>query len=156
MKRYITSIFAAIFAMVTFSGCLEHDLDDLDTYENANIESFEGVYYRYTTSNVNPGSGENQVRQATLGRRNLQKDVEAGTISVTAYPQTNFPADQLSNLNSTSLVVTLNISTASVIEPIEGSPRLGVPGDWSKPNKYRITAANGTQKDWTVTVTLQK
>lgn len=156
MKNYITALFTAIFAMVTLSGCLEHGFEDLDTYENADITSIQGVYYRYTTSDVNPGSGENKVMQATLSRSNYQKNDEAGTVSVTVSPASNFPADQLANLSSTNLVVVLNISTAAVIEPIEGAPRLGAPGDRSKPNRYRITAADGTKKDWTVTVTLQK
>ncbi|MDE7236705.1 MAG: hypothetical protein K2N66_02660, partial [Paramuribaculum sp.] len=55
---------------------------------------------------------------------------------------------------TSELVVVLNISTAAVIEPLDGAPALGVPGDWSKPNKYQITAANGKKKVWTVTLEL--
>ncbi|WP_410520867.1 DUF5018-related domain-containing protein [Bacteroides cellulosilyticus] len=28
---------------------------------------------------------------------------------------------------------------------------MGKPGDWSKPNKYEITAADGSKKVWTIT-----
>lgn len=142
--------------MVTLSGCLEHGFEDLDVYSGADITAVQAVYYRYKTDNTHAISGEPQVVQVTLSRSNQVIDNEAGTISVTARPASNFPAAQLPNLNSENLVVALTISTAAVITPIDGSPKLGVPADWSKPNRYRVTAANGTTKDWTVTVTLEK
>ncbi|MEG0468180.1 MAG: hypothetical protein RR551_07875, partial [Mucinivorans sp.] len=44
------------------------------------------------------------------------------------------------------------LSTAARIIPLNGSPVLGVPGDWTKPNKYEVTAANGSKSVWTITV----
>ena len=52
-----------------------------------------------------------------------------------------------------SLVGKFNISTAAAIEPVEGSPTLGIPGDFSAPRKYRVTAANGASQVWTVHIT---
>lgn len=45
-----------------------------------------------------------------------------------------------------NVVVSLNISTAAMIQPIDGAAVLGKPGDWSKPNKYEITAADGSKR----------
>lgn len=45
-----------------------------------------------------------------------------------------------------------SISTAARLTPLDGAPKLGVPGDWSKPNKYLVTAASGAQKEWTIEV----
>ena len=57
------------------------------------------------------------------------------------------------NRSADNLVVVVTLSAAAKIEPISGFPRLGIPGDWSKPNEYKVTAANGSTKKWTFTIT---
>lgn len=155
MKKYI-KIALSLVLMVVMSSCLKHGLDDMDSYDGADITSVEGVYYRYTTDKDFPVSGENQVRQVALQMVSPVIDKEAGTVTLTVKPATNFPADQLQNLSADKLVVCLNISVASIIKPVAGSPKLGVPADWSKPNTYIITAGDGTTKEWTITITLEK
>ena len=54
-------------------------------------------------------------------------------------------------LNNIALGVT--VSSAARITPLSGAPAFGQPGDWSKPNKYLVTAADGSQKEWTIQVT---
>lgn len=152
MKRYIYSLFTAIVAMFTLSGCLSHGLDELDTYDGADITGLQGIYYRYIDeSSTNPGSGEHKVCQVTLARA-ISIDKENCLVELLFQEPSNFPADQLPYLSASNLVVVLNISTAATIEPIDGAPRLGVPGDWSKANQYKVTAANGDSKIWTVTM----
>lgn len=155
MKKHIAK-FAILLMLVIHTGCIKSDLDEIDTYSGANISSFEGVYYRYTTDKIINVSGEPEVRQQALKMESPVINAETCTASVTVRPTSNFPADQLDKLTDTNLVVCLNISVASVIKPKAGSVRLGVPADWSKPNSYIITAGDGTTKEWTVTVTLQK
>ena len=150
MKRYIFSLFATLLSVVCLTGCLTHGIDDPDdVYDGADITSLRGVYYRYK----NVVDGETVVRQVTLARA-ASIDSEENTMAIQCQAQASFPADQLPNLTTSELVVVLNISTAAVIEPLDGAPALGVPGDWSKPNKYQITAANGKKKVWTVTLEL--
>lgn len=150
MKRYIFSFLAAVVSMVCLSGCLTHGIDDPDdVYDGADITSLQGVYYRYKVTS----DGETVVRQITLARA-ASIDTEENTMQIQCQAPTNFPEDQLANLKASELVVVLNISTASIIEPLDGSAVLGQPGDWSKPNKYQITAANGKKKVWTVTLEL--
>lgn len=136
--------------MICLSGCLTHGIDEPDdVYSGADITALQGVYYRYkTTSN-----GETIVRQVTLARA-ASIDTEANTMEIQCQAPTNFPTDQLANLKASELVVVLSISTASTIKPLDGAPVLGQPGDWSKPNKYQVTAANGDKKIWTVTLEL--
>lgn len=155
MRKYI-AFFVCVVMMCGFTGCLGHGLDEIDTYDGADITSIEGVYYRYTTDKIMNVSGEPQVKQIALKMVQPVIDAEAGTVEVTVEPTVNFPADELVNLNSNNLVVCLNISVASIIRPLNGSVRLGVPGDWSHPNMYEITAADKTKKQWTVTVNLNK
>ena len=155
MKKYIAYIICLVM-MYGFTGCLSHGLDDIDTYNSADITSIEGVYYRYTTNKIMNVSGESQVKQIALKMSKPTIDTEAGTVEVTVEPTVNFPAEELQKLSANNLVVCLNISVASVIKPTSGSVRLGVPADWSHPNTYEITAADKTKKGWTVTVNLNK
>lgn len=156
MKRYVYTILSAVMVMIALTGCIDHGFDELDTYSNANIESVNGVFYRWKTSSTDPLTGEPLVRQVQLSRVSQEIDADAATCTYTATPATNFPEDQLSSLSISNLVVVLNISTAATITPIQGSPALGVPADWSQPHMYRIKAADGSYKDWTVTIRLQK
>lgn len=155
MKRIILfSIYIVLICGLT--GCLNHGLDDIDTYHGADITSMEGVYYRYTTDKVMNVSGEPQVKQIALKMVKQAIDPQSATVEVTIEPTVNFPSEELKNLSSENLVVCLNISVASIIRPVEGSVKLGIPGDWSHPNVYEITAADKTKKRWTVSVNLNK
>lgn len=155
MKKYINIALTMVLLFV-MTGCINHGLDEIDTYDSADITSVEGVYYRYTTDKIMDVSGEAQVRQVALQMVSPEIDKEAGTVNLTVKPASNFPADELDKLSDTRLVVCLNISVASIIRPTAGSVKLGVPADWSKPNTYIITAADGSTKEWTVTIKLQK
>ncbi len=147
---------AIIFVGVLLcTSCLESNLKDLDTYSGNDITSIYGVYYRYYTTEVNAASGEYQVKQTSLTVSNTVIDTNSGTCTFDVSLPTNFPSDaDPSDVSSTNLVVILNISTAAVIEPIGNAPALGTPGDWSKSNQYKITAANGDKKNWTITLSL--
>ena len=61
-------------------------------------------------------------------------------------------AEQTALFTESNVVVAVTISTAATIKPINGAPKLGVPGDWSKDNQYEVTAADGTKKTWTIVV----
>lgn len=150
MKRYIFSFFATVLSMICLTGCLSHGIDDpKDVFDGADITGLQGVYYRY----MDNSGKEPVVKQVTLARGS-DINTEENTMLIQCQAPTNFPEDQLPNLKASELVVVLNISTASIIEPLDGAPKLGKPGDWSKPNKYQITAANGKKKVWTITLEL--
>ena len=150
MKRYIISLFTAVLSMMCLTGCLTHGIDGPEElFDGADITGLQGVYYRY----IDNSGKEPAVKQITLAR-GADINTEENTMEIACQAPSNFPDDQLPNLKATELVVVLNISTAAVIEPLDGAPKLGVPGDWSKPNRYQITAANGDKKIWTITLEL--
>ena len=95
------------------------------------------------------------------GKRNIQKqlqrtgqaiDNEAATCTLTFKVPTNFTEKEKADVNINNIVVAVNISTASVMQPVEGAPKLGVPADWSQPHKYIVKAADGKSKIWTISV----
>ena len=151
MRKFL-SIIAVMLLAVVSTSCLKHDLEDLEVYSENDIVSVQGVYWRWIGTEVIPGSGEPQVYQKQMNVRNADLNKEAATLSFKYQIPDNFPADQKSQVTASKLVVILNISPAAVIEPVEGAPKLGAPGDWSKANKYKVTAADGSSKVWTVTV----
>ena len=152
--KSIKYIIIAAVALVC-SSCLEYNLKDLDVYTGADITSAM-VYYRYIdNSKTFPLSGANAVKQSTLSVK-YAIDADSRTCNITASIPSNFPSSELGNISASKLVVAVNISTAAVITPTGGSPALGTPADWTSPHKYIVEAADGTQKEWTISVTLNK
>ena len=155
MKKYL-NLFIVSLMTILFSSCLESNLEELETYTGNDITSIQGVYYRYYSSETIPVSGEQVVSQTALTISNTNQDADAGVFDFTVSLPTDFPESEKGNVSSSELVVVVNLSAAAIIEPIGDAPALGAPGDWSKPNQYRVTAANGNEKVWTLTLNLEK
>ncbi len=154
--RYVKIFFALLVVALSFTSCLESGLEDIDTYEGNDITA-GFAYYRYIDdSSTLPVSGESAVKQKQLTRRSQTIDTDAATCNLVFAVPANFTATEKANVSASSLVVITQISSAAVIEPVDGAPRLGVPADWTTSHKYKVTAANGTSKIWTITVILNK
>ena len=110
------------------TSCLDSNLEDLDTYKGKDIIGIAGVYHRYYGSQTIPGSGEQQVLQSALSYDNFQADAETGTSSFECKLPSNFPAEERPKFTMSNVVVSLNISTAAMIQPIDGAAVLGKPG----------------------------
>ncbi len=151
MKK-ILNILTALLLAVFSTSCLESNLEELEVYSGNEITSIAGAYYRYYGTDVIPGSGEQQVKQYSLWYGATERNVEAGTISFQCTYYSNAPQEVKDNFSFSNMVVIVNLSSAATIRPLDGAPKLGVPGDWSKPNKYEVTAADGSKKVWTITV----
>jgi len=151
MKK-IKILVLLISSVFCLSSCLHYKLDDLKLYGDANITSIQGVQYRYIGTNINPVNGEAFVEYVTMNESNVKIDNDSATITFEVSKPANFPASEESKLSQNCLVVYVQLSTAARCEPVEGAPALGVPGDWSKPNKYLVTAADGTTKVWTLSI----
>lgn len=148
MKKLL-NIMAALLLAVISTSCLNHGLEELDTYDECDITNGE-IYWRYYGTDIIPGSGELQVKQVRLARA-ITIDDETNTIYI-RYVIDNIPEAERDNFTQEKAVVAVSISTAAIIAPIGDAPKLGVPGDWSKANQYEVTAANGDNKVWTIVV----
>lgn len=152
-------IFSALLFFLTvvlFSSCLNHDLEELPTYDGNDITSVVSVYHRYYSNTTIPISNAKKVLQKQLQVTSSNIDKKNKTVSIQVKIPTNFPKEEVDKVNKNNLVVILGISTAAIIAPAPDAPKLGVPGDWSKPNKYVVKAANGSTSEWTVTLTLDR
>ena len=148
MKKYLYLI-AALFVAVLSTSCLESGMDELDEYSGCDITSGE-IYWRYYGDGKIPASGEQQVKQVRLARA-VSADNDTNTFYI-KYVTGNIPEAERGNFTEGKAVIAVTISTAATIKPINGAPKLGVPGDWTKDNQYEVTAADGTKKTWTIVV----
>lgn len=148
MKKYFYLI-AAFFVAVLSTSCLESGLEELDEYSGCDITN-GNVYWRYYGDGKIPASGEQEVKQVYLAASRTQ-DVENCVYTI-RYVTGNIPEAERGNFTESKCVVAVTISTAATIKPIGDSPKLGVPGDWTKDNQYEVTAADGTKKTWTIVV----
>lgn len=145
-----------MFAMVlSFTSCLESNLEELKTYEGNDITAGY-AWYRYKGTDKINVSGEETVIQRQLQRTAQTINTDDATCALTFKVPSNFTEAERNAVNINNIVVGVEISTAAVMTPVEGSPKLGVPADWSTPHKYTVKAANGTTKTWTITVSLNK
>lgn len=154
MKRNIFIIVGLL--LMSLSSCLKSGLDDLPEFEDNDITAVPRVEYRFISDDISKASNQNIVKYVTLTINNTQIDKNAKkvVIEVTVPPaDTNFSVEERNRVDKSNLVVIVSVSTAAKVIPIDGSPRLGVPGDWSKPNKYIVEAANGDTAEWIIEVT---
>lgn len=142
-------------SLTLLTSCLKYGLDDLPVYSDCEITNIYFEYrYEDTTSPWIDGSPK--VKFITLV---VTKTIDAVANTVTVSinvpaVSATLPTAERAKVALTNIVCSMNLSTAAKIEPIEGAPILGIPGDFSGPRKYRVTAADGiTTKTWTVTVT---
>lgn len=160
MKKY--SYIAFLLVLFSFTSCLTGGMEDLPAFEENEITGIQRVEYRYVSDDVSNASGQKIVKKVELTRSKVDIDEEAGTVSIEitvpaatgSFPETERTKCSLKNTDGENgICVMASLSTAARLSPVEGAPALGTPGDWSKPNKYVVTAANGSTKTWTIQVT---
>ena len=134
------------------TSCLKGGLEDLPEYEEADIVGIQRVEYRYYSSNVSNIDGEYIVKKVTLGSNATIEDTTVSIDVTVPVAEGDFTEEERAKVSLDNIAVMASISTAARVTPLDGSPKLGVPGDWSKPNKYLVTAANGNEKEWTIQV----
>lgn len=152
----ILKFIIAMFVMaLSCTSCLESNFEELDTYDGNDITAGY-AWYRYKGDNKINASGEQQVIQKQLQRTGQVIDNDEATCALQFKVPTNFSEAEKNGVNINNIVVAVDISTAAVMSPVDGSPKLGVPADWSTPHKYLVKAADGKTKIWTISVTLTK
>jgi len=156
MKKIKYIFLGLMFGSLTLlTSCLKSGLEDLPVYTDCDITNiyFE---YRYKDSTSLWIDGSPIVKYVTLVVTKTINTV-ANTVTVSLVVPAasgSFTVTERAKVALTNLVCSVNLSTAAKIEPIEGAPILGMPGDFSAPRKYLVTAADGvTTKTWTITVT---
>jgi len=146
-----------IFGLVS---CLKSGLDELPAFEDAEITNVF-IEHRYEDPNDTWIDGSNKVKIQELDlTRTFVKAEDSGSqldsiviVPSIPAPSGSFTAAERRNVTLQNIVVYVDLSTAAKIEPLEGAPVLGRPGDFSQPRKYKVTAADGkTSRTWVIMV----
>ncbi|MGV8136069.1 MAG: BT_3044 domain-containing protein [Mangrovibacterium sp.] len=137
--------------LLSVTSCLKSDLDELPAYEEAEMTDFD-LEYRFAVKNSNE---VDYLMVVTLTTSPVVDEVNS-TITLSPKipsPTGDFTVDERKKVSLTSIVGYAKVSPAAKVEPIEGAPVLGKPGDFTASRKYRVTAADGkTSKVWTIII----
>ena len=156
--HYLSKGIFLLLITIGLTSCLKSNLEDLPAFEDNFITDVK-FDFRFKDATAVWVDGQPTVKVITLTVGDKVIDKTAGTISCTlTVPAASgsFTSDIRNQVSLSSIVGNFNISTGSAIAPLSGSPVLGVPGDFSSARQYQVTAASGTPKTWTVTVTALK
>lgn len=155
MKKIIF-IVATFFLIFTLSSCLKSNTESIDAYDNNDINDVVGVWFRYIDK-YSEESTQVVVKKVELDNISKQIDKEVGYIKVQVKPSINkldeIPKSHLEELSLNNISIVVALPTAARISPVGSSPKLGVNGDWTKPNRYVVQAANGAKKEWIIEIT---
>lgn len=131
--------------------------ENLPAFNDAEITKI-GFYHRYYGSDKDPLTGENIMLEKELScKYTINSENAIATVEVTVPQASNkFTEAERAKVVQNKLWAYFNISTAARVTPLDGAPKLGTPGDWTKTYKYLIKAADGTEKIWSVSLSVFK
>ena len=149
--------FLSVILMVNIISCQKEE--GASKYEESDITAVQGVAYHYIVEEKVGSNIQKIVKHLNLAiKANLNKENKLITIEATVpASRGSFSDEERAKVSLKNLAVSVSISTAAKIYPIGDASTLGIPADWSKPNKYRVEANNGNSSEWTIEVnTLNK
>lgn len=148
MKKYL-ALGILLIAAGVMQSCLKRGLQDLPAFSDARIDRFD-FEYRWNDN------GTFRVVRFTTTAPVVTGTSMVVTTTVPAASGT-FTTAVRDQVTASAIIGMCNISTAASIQPVSGSPALGVPGNFSKPVSYTVTAADGkTANVWQVQVNFIK
>lgn len=129
--------------------------EELPTYDEANITAVQFRYRWASDVYLDDITGEPLILEVQLNA-SANINAEAGTIDVAVTvpgAQSYFTPQVRDQISLNNLCCQVTLSTAARIAPADGNKVLGIPDNWSTPHKFIVTAADGSTKEWTITVT---
>jgi len=152
-------IFTCAIILLSLTSCLKSGLDRV---ENSDLKEITGISFEYRWIAKNANGYDVLCKQALTLSNNKATNTTADSVftkltvpaASTSTAFSAFNAGIRQNVGRDSLYLIANLSPAAKIEPIEGAPVLGLPGDFSGDSyRYKVTAANGTTKIYTIVIT---
>ena len=176
MKKTIKPLLSIIALGLTFlsTGCLKKGLEDLN---NSSLKVMSTVDYTYRflyTDTIQKGTSKQEIEKdrvcevlfkkqtATLNENgidvfkttltyDINSVLKAGPTGSVTKEMLYAKFDKLIKAEQLSkLWVYVTVSDVATIASLDDSPKLGGPGDFSKDRRYRVTAADGSSKDYLI------
>lgn len=153
MKNKIIPVLAIclFFIAVSFSSCLKSNLPAYPLFSGDYITN---VYleYRYESGQTYDGQPVVAYQRLTV---NQTIDSANNTISLAVtVPQASgsFSDSIRKSVSQSELWPYFDISTAATMSSMGTTPKPGFSTDFTKPQTYQVTAANGNKRTWTVII----
>jgi hypothetical protein len=127
--------------------------EDLPEYDEAEITAVQ-YYYRWASSAKDPITGEpivKEVRLNTTSTINSENALIETNVTIPAASG-DFTEEVRSQVSQSNLCAQVSLSAAARLTPVEGSAALGTPDDWTVERKYKVQAADGKTKVWTIKI----
>lgn len=155
-NRYNVPIILVLLMMLV-SSCLKKDLPDYPAFDGKSITVVNAEHRfksRIHTMHGEPlvvmkGLSVSSVINDATSEINLTVTIPAAETGETA----DFNAEEKAMVKQSMMWFFYTISTGATMKAIEGTAEPGYPSDATKPLRYRVTAADGSTRDWTVKVT---
>ncbi|HTJ11911.1 MAG TPA: hypothetical protein VL547_07795 [Dinghuibacter sp.] len=150
LRPYLLSCLA-IASCLALGGCLKAGLPKAGNSSLDAMTSFNYEYRWLDTTYILPGTPQADT-SVTVNVVQLGNTVVISNDTVYTSPSypSNLPASQVPNVTLTHIWGYANIPDAAVIYSVDEAPKLGDPGDYSKPATYKIVAADGSTATWVV------
>ncbi|MDR1504045.1 MAG: hypothetical protein LBT43_16485 [Prevotella sp.] len=143
MKFRNLSIIFLLTGLSLLTSCLESGLDDIENSDLCVISSIT-MEYRWIVQNAN-GYDQLSRQQMTLSNKAPDENNEIHFTVTVPSANSSFPKEVRDHVSLDGLYLITVISPASKISPLNGAPKLGLPGvfEIGKDYQYEVTAANG-------------
>lgn len=150
-------LFLLALVMVTMTSCLKAELDEVESTTACDLTNIE-FEYRWTVPITDADGKPTGVYTLLYKKLTVAKTIDNEKNVVTlklTVPNTDktFTKELRDQVSLENIVGMFTVSTAANVTPLDGAPKLGMPGDYSNGSfTYRVTAAAGNYIDWVINI----
>lgn len=152
MKNKIIGLgIGLLLAIISLSSCLKHNLPEYPLWDGNYINT---VYMEYRYNGDQMYDGKPVVAYQRLSvNQTIDSTNNTISVDVTVPPASGSFTDSIRSLVSqTDIWPYFDLSTAATMTPTDKTHDPGNSTDFTKPQSYIVTAANGQKRTWTINV----
>ncbi len=154
MKKTLIYLFTVLITAFVFSSC-RMGLDELPVFQDAKMTNF-WFEHREVVKKTYSNGQQYEVVVFTDIKAACTFSIVSETADVADCKVTINKAKVTKAIDLASIVGKATISTAATVQPVNSSPVLGVPGNFSGTATYLVKAAdNVTEKTYKISVVVQ-
>lgn len=174
MKAIVRIVVVLLILPLTLTSCLYSGLDEMQNSSDKELMSVKYTYRFLYNDTIKKGTPNEEIQNGrvceVVFNQKSEKIEEGGltgfnttlTYDVNGIqkggPTGSVTKEMLFDSFKKLIVkdgiqrlwVSLSISDAALVKPLNGAPKLGAPGDFSKDRTYRLEAADGSSQDYLI------
>lgn len=154
--KYTFKFIMLMMCIASLTSCLKKDLPAIKSSNQTNLTGFYLEYRWQDTTYIAPGTpnSDTSIVVSSVQFTDANSPQRISNDTLYAYPlfPSNLPLAQKLKVTLNRTIGYANIPDGATIKPLNSAPKLGTPGDYSKPASYQITAADGTKATWVIVV----